>query len=40
MRTNAAATWLLDPVTTPEFDGEIITVRWLNGEWNAEASAE
>ena len=32
MRTDAAATWLLDPAAPPEFDGEIITVRWLNGE--------
>ena len=36
----ALAAWLLDPVAPPEFDGEIITVRWVNGEWIAEGSAE
>jgi predicted secreted protein len=34
------ATWLLDPAEPPMFLGEIITIRWLNGEWIAEGSAE
>ena len=32
--------WLADPAAVPTFSGEVITIRWTNGEWVGIGSAE
>ena len=34
------AAWLANPSSPPSFNGEVITVRWTNGVWTGEGSAE
>ena len=36
----ALAAWLADPSSPPSFNGEVITIRWANGVWTSEGSAE
>jgi predicted secreted protein len=32
--------WIDDPASIPTFAGEVITIRWMNGEWTGIGSAE